>query len=419
MKKSLQIFLMFLIVLPTGLFPQSPSVQKILDSVSLDSLMYFVRELSGDVPTIINGTSQTILSRNTYQPGNALAESYIEQKLQSYGLATTIQSFNSKGNNVLATQVGTKFPNRKYIICAHYDDMPPEIIAPGADDNASGTAAVIEAARIFSQYSFPFTIVYALWDEEEQGLHGSSYYASQAADAGDSIICVINLDMISYDSNSDGVCSIHSSPVGFSNVLNNKIVKINTKYGINLNVLSFNPGSSASDHASFWNNGFGAIMLIEDIGDFNQYYHTVNDHLQYFNRQYFNKLTKLAVGTLADISINYILGNIFTEQPYVDKPYARMNFDQIIFRTKFLSIHNHQFTPYLIYTNSDSTQSDSLMLLDDGAHGDLLEADGIFGNIIPPRTTENFYILSTSTVDRETNEYINSEIFADSLPLVL
>ena len=187
--------LLFLILISlSNLFPQSPVVQQILNSVSQDSLVYFVRELSGNVSTIINGTPQTILSRNKYQSGNALAETYIKQKLQSYGLTTTIQTFSTTGKNVYAVQNGTEFPNQKYIICAHYDDMPSGTTAPGADDNASGTAAVIEAARIFSQNDFPFTIIYALWDEEEQGLIGSEYYATQAQSAGDSILGVINMD---------------------------------------------------------------------------------------------------------------------------------------------------------------------------------------------------------------------------------
>ena len=64
MKKFLQFLVILLFILQTNLFPQSPIVQQIIDSVNPDSLIYFVRELSGDVPTIINGTSQTILSRN-------------------------------------------------------------------------------------------------------------------------------------------------------------------------------------------------------------------------------------------------------------------------------------------------------------------------------------------------------------------
>ena len=120
MKKLLLLFTVSIIILQSNLFPQSPVVQQIINSVNQDSIIYFVRELSGNVPTIINGTSQTILSRNKYQPGNALAETYIKQKLQYYGLTTTIQPFGSggTGKNVYAVQPGTEFPNKKYIICA-------------------------------------------------------------------------------------------------------------------------------------------------------------------------------------------------------------------------------------------------------------------------------------------------------------
>lgn len=286
-------------------FPQSPVIQSILNQTNTDSLMHFTKELSGVIPTIINGTPQTIVSRHKNQPGNALAETYIKQKLESYGLQTTIQSFSSTGKNVYAVQPGTEFPNRKYIICAHFDCMPSGSLAPGADDNASGTAAVIEAARLFTQYSFPYTIIYALWDEEEQGLIGSAYYANQAALAGDSILGVINMDMIAYDGNNDGVVNIHTRPIANSIELSDKMVEVNTTYSIGLNPVLKNPGISASDHASFWNKGYGAILLIEDdTNDFNPYYHTVNDVIAHFNIPYFTKSAKLALATLASFALN-------------------------------------------------------------------------------------------------------------------
>lgn len=323
MKKFLQLLVISLFIFQSNLLSQSPVVQQIINSVKQDSLIFFVKELSGAVPTVINGTSQTILSRNKNQPGNALAETYIKQKLQSYGLSTTIQSFSTTGKNVIATQTGTEFPNKKYIICAHFDDMPSGTIAPGADDNASGTAAVIEAARIFSQYSFPFTIIYALWDEEEQGLVGSAYYANQAASTGDSILGVINMDMTAYDGNNDGVCNVHNRPVGSSVQLYQKMAEVNSQYGINLNIVSKNPGITASDHASFWDKGYGAILLIEDDNnDFHPYYHTVNDLIQYFNQPYYTRMSKLALGTLASLALNLNLeishtpiASITTPQP--------------------------------------------------------------------------------------------------------
>lgn len=346
MKKILQLAIIPIFVFQSSLFSQSPVVQQIINSVKQDSLIYFVKELTGNIPTIISGTSQTILSRNKSQPGNALSETYIKQKFQSYGLTTTIQSFSTTGKNVLAAQVGTEFPNKKYIVCAHYDDMPSGTTAPGADDNASGTAAVIEAARIFSHYTFPFTIVYALWDEEEQGLIGSDYYATQAANAGDSILGVINLDMIAYDSNNDGVCNVHNRPVGSSIQLYQKMVEVNTQYGINLNIVSYNPGITASDHASFWNKNYGAVLLIEDDNDFHQYYHTVNDLLQYYNQPYYVKSAKLALGTLASFALNLNLDLAHTPIASVTTPQV-INTNSII--STGLQIGSGSLAPRLYY----------------------------------------------------------------------
>ena len=106
MKRLIQSVL-FTFLFSFQLFPQSTLVQQLLNSVSQDSLVYFVRELSGNVPTIINGTSQTIVSRHKNQPGNSLAETYIKQKLENYGLTTTIQSFSTKGKHVIGIKTGT------------------------------------------------------------------------------------------------------------------------------------------------------------------------------------------------------------------------------------------------------------------------------------------------------------------------
>ncbi len=203
MKKFIPILLFGVLFVQPRAYSQSPVVQSILEEMNIDSIVFFARELSGDVETNINGTPYTILSRHKNQPGNDKAADYIQQKLEYYGLEVFNQSFGSIGRNVYGVQTGTDYPNQKYIICAHYDDMPSGTLAPGADDNASGTAAVLETARVLSQHSFPFTIIYALWDEEEQGLIGSAYYAAQAASNGDSILGVINQDMIAWDENDD------------------------------------------------------------------------------------------------------------------------------------------------------------------------------------------------------------------------
>jgi hypothetical protein len=300
--KKLLLPVILILALQSISFGQTPVIQTIINQTNIDSLTYFVRELSGDVQTIIGGSPYTILSRNKNQPGNNMAANYIKQKLDSYGLVTYDQNFSSTGRNVYGVQLGTQYPNKKYIICAHYDDMPSGTTASGADDNASGTAAVIEAARIFTQYNSKYTIIYALWDEEEQGLIGSAYYALQAYNAGDSIMGVINLDMISYDSNSDGQAEIHTRPIANSISLKDNMITLNTLYGVGLTLSTINPGATWSDHASFWTRNFGAICLIELDGDFNAYYHTVNDKIQYFNMPYYLKMSKAAIGTVASLA---------------------------------------------------------------------------------------------------------------------
>ena len=303
MKKLLPLVLFSLLAIQSITYSQSPVVQSIIDRTNIDSLMLFVKELSGEVQTIIGGTPYTILSRNKNQPGNDKAADYIKQKFQSYGLTVYDQVFSSTGRNVYAVQPGTTYPNQKYIICAHYDDMPSGTIAPGADDNASGTAAVIEAARIMSQFVSEYTIIYALWDEEEQGLIGSYYYAAQASASNDSIRGVVNLDMISWDSNSNNIADIHTRSVGSSIYLKDKMVEVNNVYGLGLVLDIQNPGSTYSDHASFWTYNFGAILLIEDGSDFNAYYHTTNDRYTHFNQPYYLKMSKASFGTLATIAV--------------------------------------------------------------------------------------------------------------------
>ncbi len=207
---------------------------------------------------------------------------------------------------------GTEYPNQVWMVCAHYDDMPSGSVAPGADDNASGTAAVLEAARVLSQESFSYTIIFALWDEEEQGLVGSDYYANQASANGDSILGVINLDMIAWDSDNDDIAEIHTRSVGNSYDLKDKMVEVNSAYNIDLILQIDDPGTNASDHKSFWDVGYGAILLIEDFEDFNAYYHTTNDLVVHYNEPYYFKLAKLSYATLASFALNLNLNIIHT-----------------------------------------------------------------------------------------------------------
>lgn len=112
--------------------------------------------------------------------------------------------------NVLGVQLGTERPNEVVIISGHIDSRVSDVMnatadAPGANDDASGTAAVIEAARVLSRHRFPTTIVYAVLSGEEQGLYGGRLLATHAAAQGWTVKAQLNNDIIGGSRGSDGV----------------------------------------------------------------------------------------------------------------------------------------------------------------------------------------------------------------------
>lgn len=283
---------------------QSPAVQQILDAVNTDSLVWRAQRLTGQVAVDVGSGPQTILSRNSFQPGNALAEAWLQQAFTRMGYAPTVQAFSGNGANVLAEKPGLMHPERKVIICAHYDAMPGGTTAPGADDDGSGVCAVLEAARVMAGQEFENTVVFALWDKEEQGMLGSAYYASAAAGNDEQITAVVNMDAIGYDGNGDGLLRIHTRAVGNSIAIKDSMVLVNSTYGLDLPIAINNPGETYSDHASFWSQGYGAILLIEDFdNDPNPHYHSPTDELQYIDTAYWTNLTRIAIGTTAVLAI--------------------------------------------------------------------------------------------------------------------
>jgi len=206
--------------------------------------------------------------------------------------------------NLIGTLRGDQFPEQMLIIGAHYDNRPNTEVAPGADDNASGTAAVLEAARVFSDFSFPYTLVFCLWDEEEQGLIGSKAYTAQAAANEKQIIGYINVDMLGWDSNDDHVADIHVRPVAQSIDLANKAIMVDSIYEIGLDIHLVNPGITASDHSPFWNEGYSAIAIAEEYdNDFNPFWHSTADSLGQFNIPFYEKVVRLALATLAECAL--------------------------------------------------------------------------------------------------------------------
>jgi hypothetical protein len=274
-----------------------------VSSVSLDSLAKFDKQLTGILPVTIGGAPVSLPHR--YAGNGSIqfrnAAQFIYNTFARYGLNPVFENNASPYTkiNVVATLPGRL--QEYVIVCGHFDS--DNTSCPGSDDNASGTSAVMEAARVLSGYSFEYTIKFIAFGGEEQGMRGSYQYT--VAHSSDSIRAVVNADMIIWDGNADSTVEIHTvqnaSPA-FSNDLADYISGINTQYGIGLVCHKIMPGLTGSDHSSFWDIDRSAVLLIEeDQIDFCPYYHTADDmwsnytalkHQRFFRR----------VGTLAVVS---------------------------------------------------------------------------------------------------------------------
>ncbi len=166
------------------------------------------------------GTRHTLSSQTDPKRGIGAALNWTETKFKAFGLPTVRPCDTVTGKRVpsptrvcdmVAIQRGTERPNDVVIIQGHIDSRVTDVMnftfdAPGANDDGSGTAAVIEAARVLSKRKFPATIVYAALSGEEQGLLGGKVLADYAKAQGWNVVTVLNNDIIGNSCSSDGLC---------------------------------------------------------------------------------------------------------------------------------------------------------------------------------------------------------------------
>ncbi|MEY8850086.1 M28 family peptidase [Psychroserpens sp. XS_ASV72] len=303
----------FISVLSTS----AQSVQDIINSVDIDIITQVISEFSGEESTIVDGNSVTILNRE-YNNNDVAADYLVEKFEQLDNLTITDQAFNTSGRNIIATQLGQTNPNDIYVICAHYDTVADYC----ADDNASGVAAVLEAARILSTQCLDNTIVYALWDEEEIGLRGSLFYSNEAASNGDNILGVLNLDMIGYDGDAPGQPGDNEFDIDVRNIagsiaMKDAIVNVLNSYVFDLDVIVVDPGTSFSDHASFWSNNYSAVLLGEswETNDQTPFYHTSGDRFNTLDLPYLHEMVKLTTAYMATVGGLVSVDNTVSQTP--------------------------------------------------------------------------------------------------------
>ena len=261
-------------------FPQvteeSPTIREMLDQVNMDSLRATVQHL------------QDYHNRIWFFPTAFDASDWIADRMQALGLEVEQQPFTAgtwmgsgdAAPNVIGIQRGTLYPDT-YVICgSHFDSFSWEAFngseyAPGADDNATGVASVLESARILTQYEFEYSIVYCAFGCEEMGLYGSDVYARRCRQEGMDIIGYFNNDMNGY---------LYGDQIHIDCIYPNAVEPIGTYYMNVANVYypempvrhaSLSGGDS--DHTSFNNQGYMGIYPFEDADNHSPYIHTEND----------------------------------------------------------------------------------------------------------------------------------------------
>ena len=241
-----------------------------------------------------------------------------------------IDQVDSTAFNVIGTLPGSDPQAGYYIICAHYDATAVRSrgwdwrndLAPGADDNASGVALVLESARVLAAQSFPWSIRFVAFSGEELGTLGSRFYAEQALLADEQILGVLNFDMIGFNDLKDRL-ELVTNPGSLWLVDEMRAVNERYAIGLDIDVLE-DGGAGLSDHAPFWARGYDAILGIENYlpidpdtrgvldGDYrlNSQYHSMVDVPDSLNYDLIRRTTQLAVATLAQYGVGSGLPNI-------------------------------------------------------------------------------------------------------------
>ncbi len=192
---------------------KDPRIEKMVSEVSKDSLKSYITKL------VSFGTRNTLSTQVNPNRGIGTARKWVLSKFNEFAKqsggrltafidTTTIPAGGRRVDrnillgNVVATLKGTDpDDNRIFIISGHLDNMRTNVMdstgdAPGADDDGSGTAAVMECARVMSKYSFPATIIFVAVSGEEQGLLGSTFMAEKAKKENWNIEAVLNNDIM-------------------------------------------------------------------------------------------------------------------------------------------------------------------------------------------------------------------------------
>lgn len=267
-------------------------------------------QLLGDVRTL---SSPAYEGRRTGTPGNRKAQEYLEQRLRAIGIAPLGESFaqqfsfSRRGQSTGAVNLvgmvrGSKAPERYIVLSAHYDHLgvQKEKIHPGADDNASGVAVVLAAARWFKANQPEHSIVFALFDGEEMGLQGAKHFVKTMPLPKDKVVANINFDMVGRNDKGE----INVAGTSYTPQLRAVVEQAARRSGLKVAfghdrpkaLTKVDDWTGSSDHGAFHDVGIPFLYLgVEDHAD----YHGPGDTFEKITPKFFRKAAQFALDTAA------------------------------------------------------------------------------------------------------------------------
>lgn len=264
-------------------------LDSLIDLVNRDSISSYLHTLESFMPRL-TGTAQAYAARD-----------WIADKFRALGYdSIIIDEFTGSqlwdyvpvtSYNVVAVKAGAYYPDRQIIVGGHFDAVPD---CPGADDNGSGTAAVLEMARVLKDIETNMTFLFIAFDSEESWLWGSDHYADAAAARGDDIVYMQNLDMIGHINNSDRARLYNGTEAAYSELwirLADSLVGIAGQLS----------GQTASDHLPFDQNGYDVTFVQEY--NFSTNYHQPSDSTTYINFDYMTRMVKASLATVYAVDV--------------------------------------------------------------------------------------------------------------------
>lgn len=270
--------------------------QALLPSLDLDSLINLVSQDSLEAYTY---RLQAFYRRPAGSGGAFLASEYLMDKFEEFGYQTAhkdtfwadVWNGYRPCYNVIAVKEGTFYPEAQIVVGAHYDGVPD---SPAADDNGSGTAGVLEMARVLKDIETDVTFIFVCFDAEELGLYGSWHYADEAADRGDMILYMLNMDMIAYYPN-NAHAYLYS---GASTVYSQLWASLSPDL---VGITGHHAGTSAySDHHPFDQNGYDVTFVHEY--SFSSVYHSPRDSTTYMDFDYMTRMVQASLATIYTVA---------------------------------------------------------------------------------------------------------------------